>query len=228
MDPTSGLFAGEGHIPLSATPHPASSAPITGATDSRRDHAGVLQHRHPGARGPAGHAAVHRRGSGPRSTRSAPAVDERLVAGDVRLTMGGEPTFVSIDDQVDPEWTTDADGPHKRERASVLADRLKTDLGAAGSGAAQPGQVVSRENRCRAGRSASTGGPTGSRCGPTPTLLADPWAEQPQRPRRSRPTPASSCSRRIADGLRPAGHPGPPGLRGRAEQAGQRGPAARR
>ena len=52
-------------------------------------------------------------------------VDERLAAGDVRLTVGGEPTFVSIDNQVDPEWTTDADGPHKRERASALAARLK-------------------------------------------------------------------------------------------------------
>ena len=49
-------------------------------------------------------------------------VDERLAAGDVRLTMGGEPTFVSIDNQVDPEWTTDADGPHKR-RAGVGAGR---------------------------------------------------------------------------------------------------------
>ena len=53
-------------------------------------------------------------------------VDKRLVDDDVRLTVGGEPTFVSIDNQVDPEWTTDADGPHKRERASVLTARLKS------------------------------------------------------------------------------------------------------
>ena len=53
------------------------------------------------------------------------SVDGRLAAGDVRLTVGGEPTFVSIDNQVDPEWTTDADGPHKRQRASALAARLK-------------------------------------------------------------------------------------------------------
>ena len=48
-------------------------------------------------------------------------VDHRLAAADVRLTIGGEPTFVSIDNQVDEEWTTAADGPHKRERASALA-----------------------------------------------------------------------------------------------------------
>src|SRR3954462_81700 len=64
---------------------------------------------------------------GARSARSVPASTSGSPpgAGGRRLTVGGEPTFVSIDNQVDPEWTTDADGPHKRERASALAARLK-------------------------------------------------------------------------------------------------------
>ncbi|MGZ5395374.1 MAG: transglutaminase family protein [Mycobacterium sp.] len=124
LDPTSGLFAGEGHIPLSATPHPESAAPITGATgpcETALDFANIVTRIHEDPRvtlpyTEAAWGAICELGG---------RVDERLAAGDVRLTMGGEPTFVSIDNQVDPEWTTDADGPHKRRLASELAGRLK-------------------------------------------------------------------------------------------------------
>ncbi|NED59629.1 transglutaminase-like family protein, partial [Streptomyces sp. SID10244] len=60
------------------------------------------------------------------------AVDARMARNDVRLTMGGEPTFVSIDNQTDPEWTTAADGPHKRLLASRLAERLRGTYAPAG------------------------------------------------------------------------------------------------
>lgn len=124
LDPTSGLFAGEGHIPLSATPHPASSAPITGATgiaEAVLDFSNTVTRVHEDPRvtlpyTDAAWSSIVDLGA---------RVDQRLADGDVRLTMGGEPTFVSIDNQVDPEWTTAADGPHKRERASALAARLK-------------------------------------------------------------------------------------------------------
>lgn len=124
LDPTSGLFAGEGHIPLSATPHPESAAPITGATEPSEttlEFSNVVTRVHEDPRVTLPYteeswAAINALGR---------RVDERLEAGDVRLTVGGEPTFVSIDNQVDPEWTIAADGPHKRERASVLAALLK-------------------------------------------------------------------------------------------------------
>ena len=53
------------------------------------------------------------------------AVDEQLAEGDVRLTMGGEPTFVAIDDVDAPEWNTAAHGPHKRALAATLIGRLR-------------------------------------------------------------------------------------------------------
>ncbi len=125
LDPTSGLFAGEGHIPLAATPHPSSAAPITGSTDvceTVLDFSNTVTRVHEDPRvtlpyTDAAWAAICEVGA---------KVDQRLAAGDVRLTVGGEPTFVSIDNQVDEEWATAADGPHKRQRASALAARLKT------------------------------------------------------------------------------------------------------
>jgi uncharacterized protein (DUF2126 family)/transglutaminase-like putative cysteine protease len=124
LDATSGLFAGEGHIPLSATPHPAASAPITGATgvaESTLEFSNTVTRIHEDPR-----VTLPYTDSAWNSIVDLGAeVDKRLAAGDVQLTVGGEPTFVSIDNQVDPEWTTDADGPLKRERASDLAARLK-------------------------------------------------------------------------------------------------------
>ncbi len=109
---------------------------------------------------------------------SAPGVDERLAAGDVRLTVGGEPTFVSIDNQVDPEWITDADGAHKRERASVLAARLKKIWAPQGlvqrsQGKWYPGEPLPRWQIGLFWRT------DGEPLWTDETLLADPWAEEP-------------------------------------------------
>lgn len=124
LDATSGLFAGEGHIPLSATPHPASSAPITGATgtaETTLDFTNTVTrvHEDPRVTLPYTEAAWSS------IVDLGARLDQRMADADVRLTVGGEPTFVSVDNQTDPEWLTDADGPHKRERASALAARLK-------------------------------------------------------------------------------------------------------
>lgn len=124
LDPTSGLFAGEGHLPLACTPKPQSAAPITGLVGECE-----VEFSHT--------MEVERVEQSPRVTLPyddgqweaidalGQAVDRRLAAGDVRLTMGGEPTFVSIDDMDGEEWNTAAVGPTKRVRAETLARRLR-------------------------------------------------------------------------------------------------------
>ena len=131
LDPTSGLLAGEGHIPVACTPEPATAAPVSGAVDESEVDFG---HR----------MAVTRIHESPRVTKPyteaqwaaittlGRAVDAQLVAGDVRLTMGGEPTFVAVDDRDGAEWNTDALGPTKRGLASELIHRLRGRYGQGG------------------------------------------------------------------------------------------------
>ena len=124
LDPTSGLLAGEGHIPLACAPSPAGAAPITGTSDSPAVEFDFAMR-------------VERIRETPRVTLPysddqwraidslGQAVDAQLAADDVRLTMGGEPTFVAIDHVDAPEWNTAALGDHKRERAAELIRRLR-------------------------------------------------------------------------------------------------------
>ena len=124
LDATSGLLAGEGHIPLAATPQPSSAAPITGSHEPADVTFDFKM-------------SVSRVRESPRVTKpyseavwqsilaAGEAVDRRLTAGDVRLSMGGEPTFVSIDDMEGAEWNTAAVGPTKRRLAEDLVRRLQ-------------------------------------------------------------------------------------------------------
>ncbi|HEV7360224.1 MAG TPA: transglutaminase family protein, partial [Mycobacterium sp.] len=176
LDPTSGLFAGEGHIPLAATPHPSSAAPISGSTGpcvTTLEFSNTVTriHEDPRVTLPYTDAAWETiRAVGRR-------VDEQLATGDVRLTVGGEPTFVSVDNQVDEEWTIAADGPHKRERASDLAARLKAvwapqGLIHRGQGRWYPGEPLPRWQIGLYWRT------DGLPLWTDDTLLADPWVTE--------------------------------------------------
>jgi len=124
LDPTSGLLAGEGHIPLACSPEPASAAPITGSVEACE-----VEFEH--------HMQIRRVYETPRVTQPytdsqwsaiqalGAQVDTRLKAGDVRLTQGGEPTFVSVDDRDGAEWNTEALGPTKRTLSAELLAKLK-------------------------------------------------------------------------------------------------------
>ncbi len=123
LDPTSGLFAGEGHLPLACTPEPRGAAPISGAIDeceATLDHVMRVEriYEEPRVTRPYTDGVWHRiQALGDR-------IEEDLQKQDVRLTMGGEPTFVAETNQDDPEWETEALGPTKRRYADKLLDRL--------------------------------------------------------------------------------------------------------
>lgn len=124
LDATSGMMCGEGHIPLACSPDPGSAAPITGSLGQCE-----VEFEY--------QMSITRIHEDPRVTKPytdeqwqtiealGNVIDEKLQAGDVRLTMGGEPTFVSIDDQAGETWNTAAVGGGKRAFADQLVTRLR-------------------------------------------------------------------------------------------------------
>jgi uncharacterized protein (DUF2126 family)/transglutaminase-like putative cysteine protease len=133
LDPTSGLLAAEGHIPLACTADPQSAAPITGSygwAKGKDDDDELKEEFH-------FEMSVTRMRESPRVTKPytdaqwaaidafGHRIDAEIREWDVRLTMGGEPTFVSIDDRDAAEWNTEALGPQKRRQGMVLLKRLR-------------------------------------------------------------------------------------------------------
>ncbi|HTO46683.1 MAG TPA: transglutaminase family protein, partial [Burkholderiales bacterium] len=148
LDPTSGMLAGEGHIPLAATAFPSSAAPVTGFTDVCNSELAFEMkvtriHEDPRVTKPysdAQWAEIDALGR---------AVDRDLAAGGVRLTQGGEPTFVSIDDMDGAEWNFTVLSPKKWQLAEALAWRLRDRFAPGGllfygQGKWYPGEPVPR------------------------------------------------------------------------------------
>jgi uncharacterized protein (DUF2126 family) len=148
LDATSGLLTGEGHIPLACTPDPQSAAPLSGTVDPCETKFDYTM-------------KIARVWEAPRVTKPyseeqwdaidslGHLVDEHLSADDVRLTMGGEPTFVSREDSLAPEWNTAALGESKRKLAAELFHRLKAryapeGLAHFGQGKWYPGEQLPR------------------------------------------------------------------------------------
>jgi uncharacterized protein (DUF2126 family) len=171
LDPTSGLLAGEGHIPLACTPQPSSAAPVEGAMDKCE-----VEFEH--------HMGVTRVYESPRVTKPyteeqwagvvalGKKVDADLEKHDVRLTMGGEPTYVATADRDAAEWNTDALGPTKRGYATELLGRLRERYGVGGfvhmgQGKWYPGEQLPRWALSIFWRA------DGEPCWNNPALLAD-------------------------------------------------------
>ena len=148
FDPTSGLLAGEGHLPLACSPDPSSAAPVTGGVEPCET---TMEHE----------MTVTRIYESPRTTlpydedqwaeilKCGQLIDDDLDAMDVRLTMGGEPTFISMDDFDGDEWNTAAMGPTKRLLSGQLIKRLRAQFAPGGllfygQGKWYPGEMLPR------------------------------------------------------------------------------------
>ncbi|HEY2160554.1 MAG TPA: transglutaminase family protein [Solirubrobacteraceae bacterium] len=148
LDPTSGLLTGEGHIPLACTSSPAAAMPISGTaagTETTFEHFNVVRRIHEDARVTLPYTAEQWE----RIDLLGRVVDAALEAGDARLTMGGEPTFVALGEADAPEWNTAAVGGRKQALAAALTERLAADFAPGallqhGQGKWYPGEPLPR------------------------------------------------------------------------------------
>ncbi len=123
LDGTSGLFAGEGHVPLASAVNPELAAPVSGTAER------------PAARFEATMSVV-RLGHEPRPRvpyadevwremlAAGEAIDRAIVSEGMTLTVGGEPTWTSREHPAAPEWNTEAIGETKLAQGHRLAREL--------------------------------------------------------------------------------------------------------
>ena len=148
LDPTSGLLTGEGHLPLASSPKFCGAAAISGAIEECETEfdfgmSVTRIHEDPRVTKPYTDkqwSAIDKLGY---------QIDRALADADVRLTMGGEPTFVSIDNTDDPQWQTEALGDDKNRLANDLMARMKKRFGNKpllhyGQGKWYPGEPIPR------------------------------------------------------------------------------------
>ncbi|PWU05380.1 MAG: IMP dehydrogenase [Terriglobia bacterium] len=148
LDPTSGLLAAEGHLPLAASPEPTSAAPVSGTVSECEvefEHEMSVTRIHEDPRVTLPYTAAQWE----RIESLGHQVDADIRHDDIRLTMGGEPTFVSIDNMDGEEWNFTALSAEKRLLAERLIHRLRSRFASGallhyGTGKWYPGEPLPR------------------------------------------------------------------------------------
>jgi uncharacterized protein (DUF2126 family)/transglutaminase-like putative cysteine protease len=139
LDPTSGLFAGEGHIPLASVARPALGAPVEGTADQVAAEVGFSMQV-----GRLGHevrpTAPFPEEAWQALLEGADRADAALAAAGLVLTSGGEPTLNSREHADAPEWNGEALGPTKWVAGLKLAAELRSRLLPGAAVLARPGK----------------------------------------------------------------------------------------
>lgn len=148
LDATSGMLCTEGHVPLAASPDPSQASPIEGgltACEVKFEHKMDMSRIHEDPRVTLPYSA----GQWEEILSLGDQVDQKLLSQDVRLTMGGEPTFISVDDYEGEEWNGGAVGQDKYERSIALTQAMLPHCGDGGfihygQGKWYPGETLPR------------------------------------------------------------------------------------
>jgi len=125
MDPTSGLLTAEGHIPLACSSTASGAAPIWGTVEPAKvDFEHTISVRRLNQRPFFSKPYSDEEWKQVRTV--AHLVDRDLEAQDVRLTIGGEPTFVGMDEVESAQWSVEALGDLKQKLGLGLIRSLRT------------------------------------------------------------------------------------------------------